>query len=203
MRVMVYIDGFNLYFGMHAQFGKKYLWLDIKKLAQSLLITGQTLAGVKYFTSRVANQPEKERRQKTYLEAVQTVTHCEMFFGRYQSNSIECRTCGSVWPSPKEKMTDVNIATHIIIDAYQDKYDTALLVSGDSDLIPPLRSIKENFPQKKVGVAFPPMRHSLALHEVVDFSFIVGKKKLRDSQMPDEVVRADGFILKRPTTWRL
>ena len=46
-------------------------------------------------------------------------------------------------------MTDVNIATQMIIDAYQDKYDTAMLISGDSDLVPPIKAINENF--KKTG----------------------------------------------------
>ena len=40
-----------------------------------------------------------------------------------------------------EKMTDVNIATHLIIDAFQDRYDMAMLISGDSDLVPPIKAV--------------------------------------------------------------
>lgn len=45
-------------------------------------------------------------------------------------------------------MTDVNIATQIIIDAYQNKYDMAMLISGDSDLDPPIKAVHKNFTQK-------------------------------------------------------
>lgn len=40
-------------------------------------------------------------------------------------------------------MTDVNIATAIIVDAYKDAYDMAMLISGDSDLTPPIKADEE------------------------------------------------------------
>ncbi len=201
MRVITYIDGFNLYFGMKQQFQNKYLWLDVEALSTALLGYNQTLASVKYFTSLVTNQPDKEKRQRTYLDALKTATGCQLFYGRYQSNIIDCKTCGSKWPSPKEKMTDVNIATQMLMDAYTDAFDTAILVSGDTDLIPPILAIKQHFPHKKIGVAFPPQRHSLALENVVHFSVIIGKKKLRDSQLPNSITKPGGFQLIRPSSW--
>jgi uncharacterized LabA/DUF88 family protein len=98
-------------------------------------------------------------------------------------------------------MTDVNIATQLLMDAHLDNFDTAIIVSGDSDLVPPIKAIKEYFPQKKVGVAFPPSRHSISLQKVVDFSFTIGKKKLNDSQLPDTITKPNGFQLVRPNTW--
>lgn len=200
-RVIAYIDGFNLYFGMKAEFGSRFLWLDVEALSRSLLLAGQDLVSTKYFTSRVANQPDKERRQKIYLEALEAATACKFFYGRYQPNIVECKSCHSIWPSPKEKMTDVNIATQMLVDAFTDSFDTALLVSGDTDLIPPILAIKTQFPQKRIGVYFPPKRHSIALQKVVDFSGLIGRKKLRDSQLPDNVTKDDGYVLSRPDTW--
>ena len=52
-------------------------------------------------------------------------------------------------------MTDVNIATQILIDAYQDNFDMAMLISGDSDLVPPIKAVHELFPKKRVFVTFP------------------------------------------------
>lgn len=71
-RVMVYVDGFNLYFGLRSKGWKKHYWLDLRALALALLKPGQSLVGVHYFTSRIrANgcNVTDMQRQTTYLEA--------------------------------------------------------------------------------------------------------------------------------------
>ena len=98
-------------------------------------------------------------------------------------------------------MTDVNIATQMLMDAFTDKFDVAILISGDTDLIPPIEAIKGLSPQKRVGLYFPPNRHSIQLESVVHFSGLIGKKKLRESQLPDNVTKPNGFVLTRPYTW--
>lgn len=200
-RVITYIDGFNLYFGMKDQYNNKYLWLDVEALSNSLLLPDQSLVATKYFTSMVTNQPDKEGRQRTYLDALKTSTSCHFYYGRYQSNIIHCKGCGSNWPSPKEKMTDVNIATQMLMDTFTDQFDVAILISGDTDLIPPIQAIKSLSPGKRIGVYFPPHRHSIQLKSVVDFSGLIGKNKLRHSQLPDNISKPDGFVLSRPATW--
>jgi len=54
----------------------------------------------------------------------------------------------------------VNIAIALTSDAFRDQFDTALLVSGDSDLTGPVLQIKQLFPAKRIVVAFPPARSS-------------------------------------------
>ncbi len=186
---------------MKAQYNNKYLWLDVEALSNSLLVPGQSLVATKYFTSMVTNQPDKEKRQRTYLDALKASTSCHYYYGQYQSNIINCRGCGSNWPSPKEKMTDVNIATQMLMDAFTDQFDVAILISGDSDLIPPIQAIKSLSTEKRIGVYFPPSRHSIQLKSLVHFSGLIGKNKLRDSQLPDNIVKPDGFVLTRPSTW--
>jgi hypothetical protein len=61
-RVIVYIDGFNLYFGMREAGFDKCRWLNLRKLAENLLQPHQKLVQVKYFTSRVSNSPDKQKR---------------------------------------------------------------------------------------------------------------------------------------------
>lgn len=200
-RIIVYIDGFNLYFGIISK-GWNYLkWLDVNKLAINLLKSDQKLIEVKYFTSRVRNDPEKEKRQNTYIEALET-TGIKIFYGHYQDNTIECRNCGSYWPSPNEKMTDVNIATNMLIDAHTNKFNVALLISGDSDLVPPIRAIHKHFKDKRVIVAFPPKRHNLSVAKVSKGSFIIGRKKLKDSQLPEKITKKDGYVLIKPKEWK-
>jgi len=98
-------------------------------------------------------------------------------------------------------MTDVNIATQVIIDAFQDKYDMAMLISGDSDLVPPIKAIHEWFPKKRVFVAFPPKRHNSSVTLVAKGSLTIGRKKLSDSQFDMEVKKRDGYVLHKPVEW--
>ncbi len=102
-RVLAYVDGFNLYFGMKEGNHNDTLWLNIQQLAASLLKPNQELTFTKYFTSRVRNNPPKEKRQKTYIEAVETLQHCRIYYGHYQSQIEECRVCGHTYPYANEK----------------------------------------------------------------------------------------------------
>lgn len=199
-RVIVYVDGFNIYFGMLEAGFDNCKWLNLKALVLSLLKPNQELAELKYFTSRVSNNPDKQKRQTAYIEALET-EGVKIYYGHYQRDTIECKRCGNIWPNYNEKMTDVNIATQMLVDAYQDKYDMAMLVSGDSDLVPPIRAIHENFKQKRVFVAFPPKRFNNSVALVAKGSLTIGRKKLTDCQFADEVKKRDGYILRKPSEW--
>jgi hypothetical protein len=100
-RVVAYIDGFNLYFGLKAEHGRKYLWLDLQALVEGLLLPNQTLSEVQYFTAHVRGDPDGERRQGAYLDALAShcqkvrridgrfqektrIRHCSPHFGRYR-----------------------------------------------------------------------------------------------------------------------
>lgn len=181
-RVSVYIDGFNLYFGMVEAGFDNCKWLNVEKLIRSYLTANQELQEIKFFTSRISHNPEKQKRQTIYLEALQT-TCVKTVYGLYKAKNIECENCGHNWFVSNEKMTDVNIATHIIIDAFQDKYDTAILISGDSDLVPPIKAVHENFPQKVVSVFFPPKRSNNTVAGAAKGSQIIGRKKLADTNL--------------------
>ena len=199
-RVVVYVDGFNLYFGMKDAGFDYCKWLNLVLLVENLLKPNQVLVQVKYFTSSVSNDPEKQKRQITYIEALESVG-VNIYYGNYQADKIKCKRCNNVWPKFNEKMTDVNIATQILIDAYQDRYDVAMLISGDSDLVPPITAVHEIFKNKRVFVAFPPKRPNQSVAAVAKGSLTIGRKKLVDSQFALEVPKKDGFILKKPKDW--
>ena len=155
---------------------------------------------VKYFTSRVSNDPDKQKRQTTFIEALETVG-IKIYYGHYQKAPIICKRCGNTWPNFNEKMTDVNIATQMLVDACHDSYDTAMLISGDSDLVPPIKAIHEHFPGKRVFVAFPPKRFNNSVALVAKGYINIGRKKLVDSLFDDIVTKNDGFNLKKPVEW--
>lgn len=199
-RVIVYIDGFNLYFGIKEAGFEQYKWLDLHLLAFNLLQSNQELVEVKYFTSRVSNNPDKQKRQSTYIDALE-IKNVQIFYGHYQSGNIECKRCGNNWRTYNEKMTDVNIATQMLIDAYQDRFDMAMLISGDSDLVPPIKAIHTLFERKRVFVAFPPRRSNSSVSLIAKGSLTIGRKKLLDSQLPEELTKKDGYILRKPADW--
>ena len=173
--VITYIDGYNLYFGMLDEATRRgsraepnasyyrHMWLDIQGLAESLLRPNQELISVKYFTSPISTGKGKQERQNAYLDALRTKSKVEIIFGRFQPDRKECDHCGHPAYHPQEKKTDVNIATHLICDAIENRYDTALLVTGDSDLVPALEAVKRLAPTKRLVVVFPPNRRSIEL----------------------------------------
>jgi len=201
-RVIAYVDGFNLYFGLKSKGWRRYYWLDIPMLARNLLKPDQRLLVTKYFTARIAGPPDKEKRQSTYIEALQTRAGLEILYGRYQLNPRLCTHCGFRDEVPNEKMTDVNMAVEMLKDAYRDGFDAALLISADSDLVPPVRAVRDLFPRRRVVVAAPPGRYSSALAGSASGSFVIGQTRIARSLLPEEIEKPDGYVLRRPPLWR-
>jgi uncharacterized LabA/DUF88 family protein len=204
-RTIVYIDGFNLYYGIRQKFGRRLLWLNLNSMCTKLLKPDQELIAAKYFTARVAgtrNDPTKSQRQLEFLEALETLPNLSIIYGHYLAKRVTCRQCGANWRQPEEKMTDVNIATELLRDGFEDSFDVALLISGDSDLSRPVETLTQLYPDKRVVVAFPPARNSAELIRVAPAHFRIGRKKLADSQFPDEVKKPDGYVLRRPKEWK-
>jgi uncharacterized LabA/DUF88 family protein len=133
---------------------------------------------------------------------LRTLGDFEILYGKYQLNPRQCSQCGFQDAVPNEKMTDVNIAVEILKDAYQDRFDVALLISADSDLVPPIKAVGELFPTKRVVVACPPGRYSVSLASSASSSFVIGRGKIAKSVFPEEVRKADGYILRRPDLWK-
>jgi uncharacterized LabA/DUF88 family protein len=201
-RVIAYVDGFNLYFGLKSRGWCRYYWLNIQRLAQNLLKPNQRLLLTKYFTARIADPPDKQERQSTYIEALETLNDFQIFYGKYQLNPRHCSHCGFQDEVPNEKMTDVNVAVEILKDAYQDKFDVALLISADSDLVPPIKTVRELFPNKRVVIASPPGRYSVDLANSASKSFVISRRSIAKSLLPEEIEKEDGYILRCPSSWK-
>jgi uncharacterized LabA/DUF88 family protein len=199
-RVKAYVNGFNLYHGLKTRHGHKYLWLDLQALAVRLLKPSQHLVAVEYFTARVRNQAESEQRQAVYLDAL--AAHyplVKVVQGRFQKKTHECRSCGCQWVSYEEKETDVSIAVQLVEDGVRGVFDTALLISADSDLCPAVRSLKRLNPGKRVIAVFPPRRHSEDLRKAANGMIKIYDVTVRNSQLPPLV--ATGITLTRLKHW--
>jgi uncharacterized LabA/DUF88 family protein len=201
-RVVAYVDGFNLYYGLRDKRWKWFYWLNIQSMVQNLLKPNQALVSTKYFTTVIKRPPDKQKRQAVFLEALRTLSDFKIFYGHWLSNPVTCRKCGHTYEVHHEKMTDVNIAVELMSDAFQDHLDVALLVSADSDLVGPVKAIRGLFPRKRVVIAFPPKRISAALKAAAHGHTFIGRNVLSKSILPDKVVKPDGFVLSRPPEWR-
>ena len=203
VRAIVYVDGFNLYYGLKSKNYKRYYWLDIEQLGQRFLRGRCVLSRVKYFTADIKAGTNKHYRQQTFLDALAThTTKLDIIRGHYLLKQRQCRQCGRVEDIAEEKKTDVNIASHMLVDAFTDQYDVAYLVSGDSDLVPPIEMIKMHQPIRRVIVAFPPARQSAELKRVAHSFFWINEQHLRLSQLPDTITKPNGHQLVRPERWR-
>ena len=203
-RVAVYVDGLNLYYGLKSRGWRRYYWLNLRRLAENLLRPGQRLVTVRYFTARVepqADDPDRHVRQDTYLQALATLSGLTIQYGLHLPKNITCQHCGATWKTFEEKMTDVNIAVALTRDAMQDVFDTAIVISADSDLIGPIDAMLRDFPAKRVVVAFPPNRNSVTLSRHATASFTLGRKIIGDSQLPPQVVKSNGYVLHKPAHW--
>lgn len=199
IRVAAYIDGFNLYRGLTSKWGRQYAWLDLQAFCSSLLKPGQELVLVRYFTAVVSDQGAA-RRQNIYLDALGA--HCpsvNVVRGRMQFGEVWCSVCGTDTPAPKEKETDVGIAISMVDDMHRNRFDEALVVSGDTDLLPPIRLVAGY--GRNVTVVFPPNREHVSMRQAATAVLNVKVKHVRDNQLPDPVMGPKGITLQRPAKW--
>jgi len=98
---IVYIDGYNLYYGLLKGTANK--WLDLMRFSKELLGPEHNVVSVKYFTSWVKPHPYDPaaiERQNVYLQAVQSLVSVETTLGFYSKRrkmlpavDESCRRC--------------------------------------------------------------------------------------------------------------
>jgi uncharacterized LabA/DUF88 family protein len=193
-RVIFYIDGYNLYCGMVEYGWRKYLWLDIVGLCQSLLKPYQELVQVKYHTSLI-KQPERRSRQDMFLLANKQNPKFKYFLGKFKPTEQD---------KYQEKKTDVNIAVNMIRDTIKRNCETICLITGDSDLVPAIQFLFELDPKIKMLTFFPPERYSSEINKnsTKAISLERYEESFKNNQFLDELRINDFQTLKRPEKWK-
>jgi uncharacterized LabA/DUF88 family protein len=206
VRTNVYIDGFNFYYG--AVKSTPYKWLNFDKYVR-LFRPKDDIQRIYYFTARV-DAGERRVRQEVFLAALATVPTIEIIEGKFLHKSVKCRvsacsaTGDRVFRTAEEKRTDVNIAVQMLDDAYQNTCDQFVLISGDSDLVPVIHTIKRRFPAKEIHVYVPARgRTGLAyeLRAAADRDREVPLTLLGPGQFPARVPNGSGGFFDKPTGW--
>ncbi|MEV0307052.1 NYN domain-containing protein [Nonomuraea fuscirosea] len=203
-RVGVYVDGFNLYYGLRQLSGRRDLWLDLAGLARELLRDGQSLEVVCYFTTIVRGDRQAAARQRVYLAAVQS-QGVDVVLGRFQERRNRCHSCGLSWRSYEEKKTDVAIASAMVADTALDRVDMVMLISADTDLcgaVETIRTIDDGRGTKtRVVSVFPPGKGANELRRCSDAWFPLGQAMVRKCQFPDTLTGPGGDVYRRPAYW--
>jgi len=208
VRTIIYVDAFNLYYGCLK--GTPYRWLNLESLARRLLAANNEIRRIKYFTARVGarpNDPDQPTRQQLYLRALHTLPLVEIHYGHYLSHEVMMPLANPTPGSPRyarvikteEKGSDVNLATHLIADAYEDAFQVAAIITNDSDLLEPVRLVRTRL-KKTVGILNPQRHPAFVLAESASFFKQIRPAALKTSQFPDELQDAVG-LFRKPAAW--
>lgn len=217
MRTIIYVDGFNLYYRL-LKGRPQFKWLNIKALAETVLSDGNDVVGVKYFTADISGRfdPDAPRRQRIYLNALSTVPGFSIHKGMFLTSKVFAglvhppdfrpeAELAEPWPNvvrvikTEEKGSDVNLATHLLVDAFKDRYDVAAVLSNDSDLVEPIRMVSEEL-GKVVGLLSPVKNPNPELQAVASFVRRIRNHHLTAAQFPNRIPDTD---ITRPGVWQV
>lgn len=205
-RTIIYIDGFNFYYG--AIRGGAHKWLDSEGVFKRLR-PHDDIVTIHYFTALVSGR--KQANPEAYLRALSTCPKVNIILGKFKRKQVKCRvkSCQHdgerVFDSAEEKRTDVNIALQMLDDAMCDRADRMILVSGDSDLVPALELVKARRPVVELVVYVPsrnPARRAATeLRMAADKHRTFPLRLLAVSSFPVELADGRGGSIRKPAGW--
>jgi uncharacterized LabA/DUF88 family protein len=197
-RAVAFVDGFNLYHAINSSFRvDQFKWINLWTLCEQYIRPPYQLADVLYFSALAHWLPEPKKRHLQFIKAQE---HYGVRFieGRFKNKERRCKRCKKSYWAHEEKETDVNIAIHLVNSAHHDEYDMALLVSGDTDLIPAVRMVKENYPAKLFRVLVPGGKGaSAALIQAANlqYALYLEQRHLRSALMPKQIISGGGSVV--------
>ena len=213
MKTFLYVDGFNLYYS--ALKNTPLRWLNPVALATAAFPRNRIVV-TKYFTARVTplpHDPHQPDRQNAYWRALRTLPAFEIIEGDFRTRKVRAKV---VNPPPntieiyktEEKGSDVNLGAHLLMDGFLNRYEAAIVITGDSDLVTPIQMVRRDL-RKPVGVLNPqrlsgpggrPERKSAGLQQAAAFyKNGVSWNQLIKAQFPSPLTDAHGTFAKPPT----
>jgi uncharacterized LabA/DUF88 family protein len=163
---------------------------------------------IKYFTALVSARPydpQQPNRQQAYLRALRTIPNAEIILGQFRTHSCRMVLSGSnppqkVWvDKTAEKGSDVNLAAHLLHDAYRNLFEVTVLITNDSDLREPVRIVRREL-NLQIGILNPHQYHSCTLKEHATFVKRIRQSDVAAAQFPIELTDRKG-IFRKPASW--
>lgn len=207
MPTNVYIDGFNLYYG--AVKGTPYKWLDLEALCRRLL-PKDNIKRIRYFTAKISARPgdlQQPQRQQTFFRALKTLPLVSIHFGHFLTHPARMTLANPPAGGPRtvkvvktgEKGSDVNLASYLLLDAFREDCEVAVVISNDSDLRTPILMAEKDL-GITVGIINPqPARNRSRALEATFFKQL-RPPILSQCQFPDVISDKNGKFHK-PGTW--
>lgn len=203
----MYVDGFNLYFGCVR--GTSYKWLTIAELCRLSLPSHFQIHRIRYFTARVqprSNDPQQAARQNTYLRALNTLPNLSIHFGSFLESHVRMPLVTPIRGKPatveviktEEKGSDVNIATYLLVDAYEHDFESAVVITDDSDLVEPINIVRRRLHHHVTVLS--PRGKSRELSKAATRFRKIDNSHLASSQFPATLSDKFGTIDK-PAGW--
>lgn len=217
MRTVVFIDGYNLYYG--AVRGTPYKWLDIFKLfKEQILLPDTELLEVRYYTAPVlgslCDDPASPQRQRQYLQALRKLypQQLSIIEGKLVRGEPMLRLAEEFQEVPTlkkvkvitltEKKTDVNIASDMLTGAFLGQFEQAVLCSNDSDMEGAMKAIRQHCSHIRLGLVAPsssPGRHiskDLKIH--AHWAKVLKPESMAMAQLP---LKIPGTSITKPSVW--
>ncbi|WP_269538916.1 NYN domain-containing protein [Cerasicoccus fimbriatus] len=212
-RTVFFVDGFNLYHSISDAEkdtdSRPLKWLDLGSLCEStlhLISPNAVFAGVHYFSAYADHlseeSPEKPKRHRLFVRALTASRRVKFHRGRFSKRKTFIKSLDCYEAIHEEKETDVAIACKVLGMAVQDQLDTAVLITGDSDLLPAVKMFREVCPSKTICFAFPYRRKSKELSKACPGSFSLSLKSYVKNQFPERVRLPSGKHIIMPTEWK-
>jgi uncharacterized LabA/DUF88 family protein len=134
-RLEIFVDGTNFYLSRLGE-GIPYR-VDLNLLANRLS-RGYHFAKLRYYTSPMPHSStEAYKRQQKFFDELRRSSRIELVLGRHEPRSDSEGRRYHV-----EKETDVNLAVDMVVGAYEDRFDVAMLVAGDTDYVRAIHAVQ-------------------------------------------------------------
>lgn len=199
-RVVVYVDGFNLYHALDELRDDSLKWLCLRRLSESILRPDEALRTVKYFSAYATWLPDAMLRHRAYVQALQ----CEgvkFIEGKFKKKFLRCKICKAQYQTHEEKETDVNIGIHLIRDTFENIFDRAIVISADTDMDSAIAMARSIAGTKQVDVVCPPGRFARA--RSLKPLFELQKGKIRAARLDDSYTLGGGRVVTVPAKYKL
>jgi len=196
LRAAVYVDGFNLYHAID-DLGLPHLkWVDLFALSRRLIRSGEELKRVVWCTAVNRKNHLKMLRWREYKKAL-IASGVVCMEGHFAEEPRKCPD-GHSYFQPTEKEGDVHLAICLISDGHLDEYDTAYLVTADSDQVATVKVFRERLPHKEIISVAPPGRsHSKAIIEHSHATRSIKKETIEASLLGGPAIIRDGTLIAR------
>ncbi|OLD00832.1 MAG: hypothetical protein AUI99_08205 [Gemmatimonadetes bacterium 13_1_40CM_3_69_22] len=206
-RVCFLVDGFNVYHSIIEALKinptASMKWLDFQAFCSSflpLISRDATLEKVFYFSASADFRPDKAARHAILVAALRS-TGVAVQLGRFKEKDIRCPKCKTNFTRHEEKETDVAVAVKLLELLAVNACETVVLLTGDTDLAPAIRTAKTLYPDKRIWVIFPYSRHNAELKALAHGTIQVKAKRYVANQLPNPVKVSDTELIWKPTGW--